>query len=99
MTKRGDEHRRLPMAVRRLGVEPLAAPAASMGGRHVGLRPGLIDEHEALGIELLLAHPESMPLGRYVRGVVPFPALQRRKKITAGKSRPHLYQRRPFKPE
>jgi hypothetical protein len=39
MTKRGDERRRLPMAVRRLGVKPLAAPAASMCGRHVGLRP------------------------------------------------------------
>jgi hypothetical protein len=70
MTKRGDERRRLPMAVRRLGVKPLAAPAASMCGRHGGLRPGLIDEHEALGIELLLALPEALPLGRYVRPVL-----------------------------
>jgi len=33
--------------------------------------PGLIDEHEALGIELLLAHQEALPLGRYVRPVLP----------------------------
>jgi hypothetical protein len=32
--------------------------------------PCLIDEHEALGIELLLAVPEALPLGRYVRPVL-----------------------------
>ena len=51
MTKRGDERRRL--AVGRAG--------SVLGERHVGLRPGLIDKHEALGIEPLPAHPESLP--------------------------------------
>ncbi len=33
--------------------------------------PCFADEHEALGIELLLAVPEALPLGRYVRPVLP----------------------------
>jgi hypothetical protein len=34
-----------------------------MRGRHVGLRPGLVDEHETLGVELLLVLPKALPLG------------------------------------
>jgi hypothetical protein len=70
MAKRRHESRRLPMPVRHFGVKPLAAPAASMGGRHVGLYPCLIDEDEALGIEQLLTLLPARPLGRYVRSVL-----------------------------
>lgn len=42
----------LPAAVRDLGDEPAAAPAATMGARHVGLGPGLIDEDQPVGMKL-----------------------------------------------
>jgi hypothetical protein len=48
----------------------LAAPAPAMRGRHVGLCPCLVDEHETLGIELLLVFLPARPLGRYVRPVL-----------------------------
>jgi hypothetical protein len=41
-----------------------------MRGRNVGLRPCLVDEHEMLGIELLLVFLPAHPLGRYVRPVL-----------------------------
>src|ERR1700730_7702148 len=49
------------------GIKPLAAPAPAMRGRHVGLCPCLVDEHETLGIELLLVFLPALPPGRYVR--------------------------------
>lgn len=70
MAKPGHESRRLPMAVRHFGIKPLAAPASSMRGRHVGLRPGLVNEHETLSIEELLAFPPARPLGRDVRPIL-----------------------------
>src|ERR1700730_14544580 len=39
--------------MRHFGIKPLAAPALTMRGRHVGLCSCLVDEHEMLGIELL----------------------------------------------
>lgn len=35
--------------------QPLAPPAAAMAARHVGRRPGLLDEHQPLGVEVELA--------------------------------------------
>jgi len=54
MAERGKEGQGLPVAIRRLGVEPLPAPAPSMGARHVCLGPGLINEHQTPGIDLSL---------------------------------------------
>jgi hypothetical protein len=68
--KGGNESRCLPMTVRDLGIKPLAAPAASMHGRQVGLRPGLVNEHETLRIEELLPFPPARPLGRDVRPIL-----------------------------
>ena len=50
MPQAGDEGQRLPMAVRDLGDERLALVAPSVGPRHIGFRPGLINEHQALGV-------------------------------------------------
>jgi hypothetical protein len=66
MPKRGDERRRLPTPVWHFGVKPLAAPPSPVGGRHVGLDPFFIDEHEALSIELLLVLLPARRLGRDV---------------------------------
>jgi hypothetical protein len=40
-----------PAAVRHLGDKPLTLAAAAMAARHVGLRPGLVDEHQAARIK------------------------------------------------
>lgn len=51
------------MAVRHAGAEPLAATAATVVARHVGGGPGLVDEHQALGVEIELAlEPRLAPL-------------------------------------
>ncbi len=42
------------MSVRHARAQSLAAPAAPMPTRHVGGGPGLVDEDEALGIEVEL---------------------------------------------
>src|SRR5213075_740728 len=47
----GEEGERAPTAVRDLGDQPLAASAASMRARHVGLGPSLVDEDETGGIK------------------------------------------------
>ena len=57
MAKRGDEGHGLPAAERGLGLHPIAARSPSAQRRHVGLGPGFVDEHQALGIDapLILA--------------------------------------------
>ena len=50
----GDQGGGLPAAVRDLGDKPLAARAAAMGPRHVGLGPGLVDEDQLVGRQLRL---------------------------------------------
>ena len=45
--QRGDEGHRLPVAVGRFGVEPLANRCPATQRSHVGLGPGLIDEDQA----------------------------------------------------
>lgn len=51
VTQRGDKGRRLPMAVRHLGDQPLTAPAATVTLRHVRAGPRLIQEHQATRID------------------------------------------------
>jgi len=45
----GHEGQGFPMAVRNLGMKPLAAPAPSAKRRHIGLCPGLVDKDETPG--------------------------------------------------
>jgi hypothetical protein len=51
MAKRGEEGQSFPVAIRNLGHEPLPARRPSSERRHVGFRPGLVDEHQALRID------------------------------------------------
>jgi len=51
----GDEGRGLPVTVRDACSQALAAAAAAVGAGHVGGRPGLVDEHQPLRIEVELA--------------------------------------------
>ena len=51
MAQRGQEGHGLPMAVRHLGAEPVAAPRPSPERRHVGLGPGFVDEDQAGGVD------------------------------------------------
>jgi hypothetical protein len=51
------------VAVRHAGTPALAAPAAAMASRQVGRGPGLVDEDEAIRIELeLVLEPGFAPL-------------------------------------
>lgn len=45
---------RSPMTVRGKSTQPLALRPPAPDRRHVGLDPGLVDEDEALGVEMLL---------------------------------------------
>ena len=57
-THRPQEGRRLPAGVRNLRPQPASARAASVGPRHVGLGPGLVDEDDSIGIQRqLLGRP------------------------------------------
>src|ERR1700756_3135116 len=49
MAQRRHKGHCLPVAVRNLGFEPLAARRPTPQRRHIGLGPGLIDEDQALG--------------------------------------------------
>ena len=62
-TKAGDEGRGLPMPLRDAGAQPFALGRPAMEARHIGRGPSLIDEDEALRIELGLAvEPVLAPL-------------------------------------
>jgi hypothetical protein len=50
----GQEGCGLPVSVRDLGYEPAAARRPAPQGGHVGLGPGLVDEDQALRIDLAL---------------------------------------------
>ena len=59
----GDDGGGLPMAVRDAHPQAFATGGAAMGAGHVGLRPGLVDEHEPRGVEVGLAlEPGLSPL-------------------------------------
>lgn len=54
----GSEERHcFPMAVRHFGMEPLSFGRPATQRRHVGFRPGLVDENEPLGINPALILP------------------------------------------
>jgi len=58
VTQAGEEGHRPPVPVRNLAEQSCAARAATVGARHVGLGPGLVDEDEAGRIEpSLIAAP------------------------------------------
>jgi hypothetical protein len=59
--QRGDDGRGFPVAVRHTDAQALAAPGTAMGAGHVGLRPGLVDEHQALGVEVGLGIEPGLP--------------------------------------
>src|ERR1700738_2108555 len=50
----GQEGQGLPVAMTQLGFEPLAARRPAPQRLHVGLRPGLVDEHQAAGVDPVL---------------------------------------------
>jgi hypothetical protein len=66
MAKRGQEGHGFPVAMGNLGHEPFSARRPSPERRHIGLGPGLIDEHQALGIDPALP---VRPLGAPARDV------------------------------
>ena len=53
----GDKGHGLPAAERRLGLQALATRAPPSQWRHVGLRPGLINQHQAARIDAILIFP------------------------------------------
>jgi len=70
MPKGADEGERFPVAVRRFGDKPLSAVAPPAQGRHVGLDPGLVNEHEPPGIEPLLVLFPTRPAACDVRAIL-----------------------------
>ena len=65
-----DEGGGFPMAVRDADPQPLAPRAASVAARHVGRGPGLVDEHQALGIEVELTLEPGLALAQDVGAVL-----------------------------
>src|SRR5947209_15521347 len=51
VAQRRQKGQRAPAALRHLGDQASAATAAPMPAGHIGLGPGLVDEHQALGIK------------------------------------------------
>ncbi len=70
MAKSGQEGHGFPMPVRRFGFEPLSPAAPSVGPRHVGLGPGLVDKDQASGIDLSLIALPALAPPRHVRPVL-----------------------------
>jgi hypothetical protein len=66
----GDQGGGLPAAIWDLGDKPLAARAAAMGPRHVGLDPGLVDEDQLVDRQLRLPFAERLAGLRDVRPVL-----------------------------
>ena len=64
-----NEGDRLIMAVRNAAAQATAPPSA-IAARHVGCRPGLVDEHQFQRIEVELAVEPSPPLFKDVRAVL-----------------------------
>ena len=58
------------MPVRYGYAQTLAARRLSVGAGHVGLGPGLVDEHQALGLQVDLAVEPLLASGQDVRSVL-----------------------------
>lgn len=67
VAQRGDEGHGAPVAMRREADETLAFRTPAPGRRHVGLDPGLVDEHQALGVEPDLPCSPTLPTARHRR--------------------------------
>jgi hypothetical protein len=65
--QRGQESERAPVSMRHGGDQALPSPAASMGAGQVGLRPGLVDEDKARGVEAALLRAPAAPAAGDVR--------------------------------
>src|SRR5260221_13333250 len=63
----GNEGRGLPVPVWNGREETLATRAASEAARHIGRRPGLVDEDEMSRVQLRLVRAPDVSRGRYVR--------------------------------
>jgi hypothetical protein len=59
--QRADEGGGLPVAMGKAHAQPLAAGCAPVGAGHVRLGPGLVDEHQPLGVEVDLAVEPGLP--------------------------------------
>jgi hypothetical protein len=66
----GEESRGLPLALRNLVDKSLSLRRPAAKPRHVGLRPGLIDEDEAPGIDEPLVGSPSFAVAIYVRATL-----------------------------
>lgn len=66
----GDEGQGLPAAERGLGLEAGAARAPAAQGRHVGLGPGLIDEHQAISVDAPLILAPLLTSAGHVRPIL-----------------------------
>ncbi len=64
------QRRGLAVAMRKAHAEPLAPGAAPVAPRHVRRGPGLVDEHEPLGIEIGLRLEPGAALPQDVRTVL-----------------------------
>jgi hypothetical protein len=58
------------MSVRHGHAQALAAWAAAISPGHIGAGPALIDEHQAVGIEVELCFEPSFALGQDVRALL-----------------------------
>jgi hypothetical protein len=67
VAQRGDEGQGLPMAMGRIGLQPSSPRPLAPQGRHVGLHPGLVDEHKLRGRDPALMGLPPRPLSRHVR--------------------------------
>lgn len=66
----GQESRSLPVAVRNLVDQTLAAWGPASQARHVGLDPGFVDEHQTDGIDTALVGAPTGAMPAYVRTIL-----------------------------
>ena len=66
----GDERQSLPMPVRHLGIQPLAARCPAPQRCHVGLGPGFVDKHQPLWVDAGLILLPKSPFASDVRTVL-----------------------------
>lgn len=65
-----DQRGGLPVAMREAHPQAFTLGATAMAAGHVGRSPGLVDEHESLGIKVGLAIEPVMPLAQDVGAVL-----------------------------
>ena len=70
VAQRGDEGQPAPMVVGDLGVQTLTAQSPAAQRRHVGLDPGLVDEHQPARIDFGLMRLPAATLTRDRRFVL-----------------------------